>query len=221
MRFVSLFFLLSIAATAANAGAWSREKGQLFIATGGNFWLSSGAQLPVHYDPTLYAEFGATERVTLGLDLHTADAGRIGSAFFFAMFPIGDTEARDRYAAGFALGVRADAYHPPESLVRGQFSWGRGLQDGWLAIDASATYGSQDGAFRSKIDTTWGHNWSDRWTTILQLQLGQGFTDDIYAKVAPSIVYEWSDSMNIHLGYVHGLTGDRGSGLKLETWLTY
>jgi hypothetical protein len=57
--------------------------------------------------------------------------------------------------------------------------------------------------------------------TILQLQTGQGFTDDYYAKIAPSIVYEWSDKMNFQLGLVQGLTGDKGAGLKFETWLTY
>ena len=50
---------------------------------------------------------------------------------------------------------------------------------------------------------------------------GQGFTDDYYAKIAPSIVYEWSDKMNFQLGLVQGLTGDKGAGLKFETWLTY
>lgn len=221
MRFIATSFLLFCIAQNAQAAAWPREEGELFIAAGGNFLLSSGAQLPVHYDPTLYAEFGATERLTFGLDLHTADKGQIGTVFVFARFPLGDLDARDRFSAGISFGARADAYHPTETLLRGQLSWGRGIEDGWLAIDASATYGTADSTFRPKIDATWGQSWSDDWTTILQLQTGQGFTDDYYAKIAPSIVYKWSDKMNFQLGLVQGLTGDKGAGLKFETWLTY
>lgn len=206
---------------AASAGAWSRAEGELFIAAGGNFLLSEGARLPVHYDPTLYAEFGASERVTLGLDIHTADAGRIGSIFFFASFPIGDLESPNKYAANLSLGMRVDAFSEPETLLRGGVSWGRGLENGWLATDATATFGTKDDTFRPKIDFTWGHRWSDKWMTTLQLQTGQGFTNDYYAKIAPSLIYIYNEDINIHLGAVKGLTGDRGAGLKLETWLTY
>ena len=72
---LTLVFSLCFASL-ATAGAWPREKGTLFIAAGGNFLLSDGAQLPVHYDPTVYAEYGLTDRVTIGLDLYTADAGQ-------------------------------------------------------------------------------------------------------------------------------------------------
>lgn len=214
-----LFFLC--AAQTAFAGAWPREKGEIFIAAGGNFLLSEGAQLPVHYDPTLYAEYGASDRVTLGLDLHTADAGRIGTIFLFASFPLGDLEARDKFAASLAFGARADAQHPNETLLRGGLSWGRGLDDGWLAVDASATYGTNARTFRPKVDMTWGHQWGEKWMTSLQLQTGQGFTNDYYAKIAPSLIYIFNDRLKVHLGAVHALTGDRGSGLKLETWMKF
>ncbi len=220
MRIFAIFLFITCTST-ASAGAWSRAEGELFIAAGGNFLLSDGARLPVHYDPTVYAEYGASERVTLGLDLHTADAGRIGSVFVFASFPIGDMESQNKFAANLALGVRADANHAPEMLWRGGLSWGRGLKNGWLAIDASATYGTRDSTFRPKADATWGHRWSEDWMTTLQLQTGQGFTNDYYAKIAPSVIYNVSDNINIHLGAVKGLTGDRGAALKFETWLTF
>ena len=77
MKTAVLAVLLCLWGHAAVSGAWMRDKGSLFIAAGGNFWLSDGSQLPVHYDPTLYAEFGLTERLTLGLDLYTADKGQM------------------------------------------------------------------------------------------------------------------------------------------------
>lgn len=221
MRLISLLIVLVMANGPVFAGAWAREKDELFIAAGGNFLLSDGAQLPVHYDPTLYAEYGLSERLTLGLNLFTADAGRQGALFFFARFPIGDMNAPDKFAVSVSFGARVDANLLPEKALRGGISWGRGLENGWLAIDASATKGTVDTTFRPKLDASWGHKWSDRWTTIAQLQTGQGLTDDYYAKIAPSIIYEITPKINIHLGAVHAFTGDRGSALKFETWLTF
>ncbi len=221
MRALLLLLLLVFVPRDTLAGAWARDEGELFIAAGGNFLLSEGARLPVHYDPTLYAEYGLSERVTVGMDLHTADAGRIGTIFLFASFPIGDTAADNKFAASLALGSRMDTNRGAETLMRGGLSWGRGLANGWLAVDATATYSTHSGTFRPKIDATWGHRWNDRWRTMTQLQTGQGFTDDYYAKIALSVIYDFSDHVKLHLGSVHAMTGDKGSALRLETWLTF
>lgn len=221
MRSLWASLLFVCLAGLVQAGAWPREKGALFIAAGGNFWLSDGAQLPVHYDPTLYAEFGLTERLTLGLDLYTADKGQILSGFVFASVPIGDLEARNRYMISLAYGTRLDAREKTDVLLRGGFHWGRGLENGWLAIDASATYGINDPVWRPKADFTWGRNWSDRWTTTLQLQTGQGFTGDLYAKISPTVIWTMNDDLKFSLGGVQALTGDRGFALKAETWITF
>lgn len=221
MRLILIFLGLISIANLACAGAWPRDKGQLFIAAGGNFLLSDGAQLPVYYDPTVYAEYGLSERLTVGMYLYTADAGRVGSIFFFASFPIGDLQSQQKFAAILSLGARANTITETEALVRGGLSWGTGLENGWLSVDASATYGTDDNTFRPKIDATYGHRWTDKWTTSLQLQTGQGITNDYYAKIAPSVTYNLRENIKLHLGAVHALTGDRGSALKFETWLTF
>lgn len=220
MRFIFIIFL-TLTTHPAFAGAWAREKGQAFIASGGNLILSDGAQLPVHYDPTFYLEYGLSDLLTVGIDYHTADQGRIDTVFVFARFPLGDTNARDRYAASLAFGARIDEFNPLEKLVQGGVSWGRGLDHGWLSIDYSATYGDIDQVFRSKADFTWGYNFNDRWTTTLQLQTGEGFNDDLYAKISPSILYQVNDRYRIGLGAVQALTGDNGSALKIDVWTTY
>jgi len=221
IRYICISIWLLVAANTAIAGAWPRERGQLFIAAGGNFLLSEQAQLPVHYDPTLYLEYGLTDKVSAGLDLHTADAGRIGSVYVFASFPLGDTQAQQKLAGSLAFGAQMKPDIDTETLMRGGLSWGLGLQNGWLAVDASATYGTIDRIFRPKMDATFGHNWSQNWTTSLQLQTGQGTTNDYYAKIAPSVTYKFRDNLNVHLGAVHALTGDRGSAMKAETWITF
>lgn len=220
MWFIISFFVL-FCANPVFAGAWAREKGQFFTASGGNFLLSDGAQLPVHYDPTFYLEYGLSDLLTVGLDYHTADQGRIDTGFIFARFPLGDTTQRDKIAVSLAYGARVDEFNPMEMLMRGGLSWGRGLDSGWLAIDYTATYGDIDKVFRSKADFTWGYNLNDRWTTTLQLQTGEGFNDDVYAKISPSVLFTVNDTYRVALGAVQGLTGDRGSALKVDLWTTF
>lgn len=221
MRLIVMTFCLLAAAGPVFGGAWAREKGQIFIASGGNFLLSDGASLPVHYDPTFYLEYGLSPLLTVGLDYHTADRGRIDTGFVFARFPLGETTGRDRFAASLAFGARVDEFGPLENLMRGGISWGRGLERGWLSVDYNATYGDIDQVFRSKADFTWGHNLSDRWTSSLQFQTGEGFDEDIYTKVNPSIIFQISEKHQVSLGAVHALTGDGGSALKLDLWSTY
>lgn len=220
MRFVIALLSAVLCAAPLSAGPWAREQGQIFTATGGNFLLSDGAQLPVNYDPTFYGEYGLNGTVTIGLDYHTADLGRIQAAVFFASFPLGKPVGRDVFSGQIGLGGRVDPLNPVEYLTRGGVSWGRGLDAGWLAVDASATYGNIDQVWRPKADFTWGHHLTDRWTVMAQLQTGQGYDDDTYAKVNPAVIFHINDRYSISVGAVHALTGDRGSALKLDLWTT-
>lgn len=221
MRLLGLICVCVVLGSAAQGGAWGREKGHGFVSTGANFLLSDGAELPVHYDPTTYAEYGLTDLVTVGLDYHTADKGQIHTGFVFAQFPLGDTNDIHRYSASLAFGARVDAVNPVETLLKSGVSWGRGLDRGWTSIDASATYGTIDQTFRPKVDFTWGRHLNDRWTTTVQLQTGQGYSDDYYAKINPSISFGINDRYRISLGAIRGLTGDEGTALKLDLWSTY
>ena len=212
---------LLLAPLDAMAGPWPRDEGQLFIAAGGNFLLSDGAELPVHYDPTLYAEFGLRPRLTLGTDLYTADKGRIASAFVFVAIDVAPDGAKLRRMTGLGLGYRQNPDGSEEALIRPSLSLGQGLPRGWLAFDGSATWGASDRTWRPKADFTWGRSWTDRLTTTFQIQTGTGFSGDHYAKISPTLVWEVSPVVKLNLGAVQALTGDRGSALKLETWLTF
>ncbi|MBS1304035.1 hypothetical protein [Loktanella sp. SALINAS62] len=206
---------------AVAAGPWARQQDQTFIAIGGNFLLSEGAELPVHYDPTLYVEYGLRPELTLGFDFHSANKGDILSGFTFARIPLGDPENALKTAAALGVGFRRNSDTTEELLIRPGFSLGQSLPSGWLAFDGTVTYGAIDSKWRPKADFTWGQSWSPRWTTTFQVQTGMGFSDDHYAKVSPTMIYTANDRFKINFGAVRGLTGDKGSALKLETWITY
>lgn len=218
---ILLIAMLSLSPIAAGAGSWARDEGTLFIAAGGNFLLSDGAELPVHYDPTVYAEYGLTKRVTLGLDVYTADKGRIASAFGFAAVPVGSITGANRAMVSLGYGYRLNPDTTTEALMRLGLSLGRGMDRGWLSADMSATIGMLDTTWRPKADFTYGHIWSDRWATTMQLQTGIGYYDDEYVKLSPTIIYTFTDKIKVNLGAVKALSGDGGSALKLETWLTF
>jgi len=221
MRLLVAVICLLVAPQAVFAGAWAREEGQLFLSTGGNFLLSDGAQLPVHYDPTVYLEYGLTDVLTIGVDYHTADQGRINTGLVFARFPLGETTGPTRFAASIGYGARVVEFNPRENLLQGVLFWGRGYHAGWFAIDYTATRGDITEMFRSKTDFTWGHHLSDRWTTTLQLQTGEGFSGDFYAKINPAVIWTINENHRVSLGAVQALTGDEGSALKLNIWSTF
>ena len=53
------------------------------------------------------------------------------------------------------------------------------------------------------------------------MQVGTGLEGDFYAKLSPSIGYSLSETIDLRMGLTHALTGDRGSGLLVETWIRF
>ncbi len=216
-RFAALWFL---SAAAAHAGAWPREEGGVFSSFGGNVALFGAAARPVYYDPTVYLEYGLTERLTLGLDGYTADRGDAGSMLVFARYALDDGSGTHRFATSLGIGYTLLPTGSLDETVRIGLHWGRGLEDGWLAVDATATV-LRDNDTQIKIDSTWGQALNERFTSVLNVEAGLGLSGDFYAKVTPSIVFEVSPVISVRAGFVQALTGDRGGGLLLQAWVEF
>lgn len=212
---------MTVQAGAAEAGAWPREKGAIFLSFGGNAALFDGATRPVHYDPTLYLEYGLTDRLTVGFDGYTSDATAVVNGFVFLRFPVGSTEGRSRLAFSVAGGASEIPGLELETTGRLGLHWGYGLDRGWLAVDATTVLGLAVGEREGKVEATWGSVLSDRWTGLLQLQGGIGFSGDTYAKVTPSILVDLTETTHLRAGLVQALTGDMGSALTVELWMEF
>jgi hypothetical protein len=207
----------------AEAGAWPRDEGEVFLSFGGNIALFGEAVRPVHYDPTVYVEYGLTPQVTLGFDGHTADAGAALSGFAFLRLAIAPDTGAASGVMAISGAVGVTQVPDGEVLPTGRIGlhWGMGLAKGWIAVDATALQTFEGTLPQTKVDASWGYRFADRWTGVLSAQAGTGLDGDFYAKVAPSIIYSLSDRISLRVGSVHALTGDEGTGLTVETWWTF
>lgn len=218
MRVLLLIIAFAGLATTAQGGAWAREKGALFIALGANLWVHDSAERGLYHDPTLYVEYGLSDRVTVGADYFATAFDSVDAGFIFAQTPLGDVTANNKWAVQLGYGLRTDYVTDLDTLWRGGVSWGRGLPSGWLAIDASAIYSQTDQVWRQKIDYTWGHHFSDRWSGMFQVQTGRSFDDQDFAKLAPAVIWRWSDTLRVSLGGVQEIIDSDAAAIRVSIW---
>lgn len=231
IRVLALLVLL-ILPVPAQAGAWLREKGAIFLS-----WSNS---IPEHAnsiyetDMSLYAEYGLTKHLTVGFDGYLGGAGTKPEAYLFMRFPIGNPKRPAKMALTFGVGYKE--FPNPWGTVSKQtrtklgFSWGRGLKKGWLAFDASASIlqqtslvvPGQDGTNYS-ADFTWGQKPWERWMFIWQVQSGKTTNGPFFAKFTPSVVWAFGEKRNnnIEVGLIKGLTGSDVQSVKLGFWKSF
>lgn len=205
-------------AAPAEAGPWLRAKGEGFLAFGANIALTEDARRPVHYDPTLYLDYGISDRLSLGLEAYVANGSDERTATVFATLPV--SRAPDApVSASFGLGWRAiDARKNEDALLHFGVGGGRGLMGGWLTAESALVRSLGTATTEAKLDLTWGRELSDAVDGVLQLQTGRGTWGDAYAKLAPSLVWSATGSIQLEMGLVQALTGDGGTGVRLSTW---
>ncbi len=221
----TLLLPLALAATQpAAAGPWLRGEGDVFLSFGATILPPEAGGGSPRPDPALYAEWGATERLTLVFSAFSGDGGRDVQAEILAVIapplpvPAGDALS---VAGGVAL-RRVEARGPDtEPLILAAIAWGRGLERGWLSAEARITVSGEDGGAEGKIDLTWGRHFGDRWSGYLQVTAGTGYSGDPYAKVAPTAILRLSERARVTAGIVQELTGDAETAVSLGTWIEF
>lgn len=215
----------------AQAGAWPRETGGVFIALSQS--LSSGTpallapDLSFRSSTALYAEYGWSERLTLGVDgaYGWGPEADLWTGLAFARWALGVTAAGDRFAVDFGLGRRIDDIDGSDTRVRLGFAWGRGFESGWgqgwMGIESSAERLLPASDMIYKADLTVGVKPDDRWMAILQLQSGLYPRADPLVRLAPSVVRRFGEHLHGQLGFEATVTGERSYGVKFGTWLSF
>ncbi len=210
---IFLAVLILIATTApAPSGAWLREPGTALLT----FSRTADQQGNTH--DSLFAEFGLTPRLTLGLDAGMARNGD-WTAVGFLRRPLGRTDRPTHLA--WEMGLGRDR---TQTIIRSGLSVGRGFNSrwgsGWAAIDTVADFGISTFRTDYKADLTLGWH-RDRAMLIMQMQAGDPAFGTPYAKFAPSYVRPLGKRMKLELGLSLGLVNDDTRGAKLGIWLEF
>ncbi|MGR3520942.1 MAG: hypothetical protein ACU0EF_12785, partial [Roseovarius sp.] len=196
---------------------WPRAEGEGFLSAAGT--VEGPDQFGLYRQSfSLYAEYGATERLTFGVDLG-GDAGRMSKAIAFLRWPLGDGERPLRFALELG-GGQVDE----ETALRPGLSVGRGItigqRQGWLNADTRAIL-FDGGTTAFETDLTAGLSLGDRVKALVQLQAGVPAQGRDYLRLAPSVVYEVRPGTQIEFGLTEPISGGGERGFKLGLWRTF
>jgi len=213
-RLILALIALPWLAVMVQAGAWPREKGEGFLSFSSQFAERDETGIN-RQSFAAYAEYGATGRLTLGLDL-SGDALRMSKAIAFARWPLGRAGRPRKLAVELGAGQVEG-----EAALRPGLSLGRGVRlgarQGWLAADTRAILFSGGGA-AFETDLTAGLALGPRLLGIVQLQAGAPESGRDYLHLSPSLVYEMRPGAQIELGVLAPLSGGGERELKLGLW---
>lgn len=213
-----ILIVLIFLAGQAQAGAWMREPGDVFISPTYTTEEVRGRSKENTY-AGIYAEWGVTPSLTLGADLGTPGSGD-PTGVFFARIPLVETPQGIRAAAEIGIGVR-DGPGSSKGFLRPSLSLGYGFGsrygNGWLALDLQTEI-DRDSAFRNyKADLTLGMSFTSHIKAMLQLH-HESLDGVEQNTLVPSIVWRTRDRQHVQLGLLFGRGGRRAKGLKVSLW---
>ncbi len=224
MRLILAVLVLTLAPAAAAAGAWPREVGTAFVSL--SYTLSDDMGRPgvdAEGYTALYAEYGATPRLTFGIDAGKADNGEY-TAILFARHAL-DWELFGGKTALQGGAGAAEFGGDSDTLLELGAAWGKGLETrfggGWLGIDTKLHYFTDTEDIATKVDVTLGIKPNDRTMVILQLQAADYPGSDPSLALVPSIVRKVGKRNYFELGLDVGVANDSTAGVKLGTWLEF
>ncbi|MFV0243689.1 MAG: hypothetical protein ACK5IB_01530 [Qingshengfaniella sp.] len=228
-------------ATPGAAGAWLRETGRAFVSLSYEVTTPRAAlsQEALAYDSTpplyrytsVWAEYGLTDWLTLGLDAGRDEGPDTWTGVIFARLPLMAEGRFGLMAAELGIGQRRyiaagpyDLYdsHDTEQILRLGLSWGKAFawprQGGWLAMDTQTDFRQTTDGQPRKLDLTFGLRGSETITGILQLQTGDYPRSRAYAKLLTSVVYDLPWGLALETGALFGLREDNRVGMKTSLW---
>lgn len=217
------FFLCAAAlflfAVQANAGAWPRGKGKVFVAFNGSFTWPNGRafEYPDIYGGG-YAEVGLGKRLTLGLDLGSPDYTRSSrlKAVGFLRYSLSAPDAAHQFSVDLGAGN-----YQGDPVVRLGASYGKGLalfsKSGWISMDANMLINPSSRDTTSAIDATLGVN-LEHGKLMGLLSMHRSATGTDTYKFTPSYARKLSDKRHIEIGVTFDVKGRSDPALKLGIW---
>ncbi len=217
-RLALLSSVLFLLCNPAWSGAWLREKGKTFTATSVSVFKDGP---DFDYKTSLYSEWGAREKLTLGVDVE-GNRDLYGHAFVFARVPIADIGPPGRFATELGVGVHhRDTETWP--LYKLALAYGRGFESrwgyGWLAIDTALEYRDEDALIR-KLDLTTGLSADRRLNPLLQIETSYVPDRPFYWSARPWLMYRTKSGKTTWIFGVERNSVQQDFGLKFALWLS-
>lgn len=203
----------------ANAGAWPRGKGKVFLSASGSLTWPKGRALeyPDIYGST-YAELGLGARLTLGLDLGSSDATRPDrlKAVGFVRYTLTSAQSRHQFALDLGAGKNLG-----QNTIRLGASYGTGLQllghSGWLSVDAHMLRETASGALTQTFDATLGLN-TQRGKLMALFSAHRAAQGQSTLSLTPSYAHKLNDKSHLEIGLTFDLRAGPDPALKLGVW---
>ncbi len=211
-------------AVSAQAGAWPREAGQVFIA------LSVD-----HVRAQLYAEYGMKGDWTMGVEVSLPRGRRLPDVSSFVQHPVWRGSGGAILSAGLAMEQRethAASSWPilkgeVEIAVRAGLFWGKGFQTGWgsgwatvdLQVERLITSDWLGEGLAYKLDAGIGLKPTDRLMLIAQAQVWRrGGTQRLRLETSAG----WAmGNTHLVLSPSVGVIGPKDPRLKLGLWVEF
>lgn len=220
---------------AAQAGAWARAPGEVFLSFSSNLQadadtLASGLADASRYD-SLYLEVGLGRRLTFGAEYGQGEFTR--EAMAFLRYTLTRPEAGWQVAVDLGAGRREVDQLGERDLLRAGLSlghgfardapgwpgWsGRGRAEGWMALDAVAVQDTTLDTMRWKAEATLGLTLATGHALMLQLLAEEWPGNDVSYGINPSVVFRLGDRSNVELGMRATFAGQEAYGLELGIW---
>ena len=218
---ICLILLFVLTSFPVHAGAWMREKGKVFGSTsysyGQNFETGD-----IETMSTWFAEYGVGNRFNIGTSGWTNSLE--GAGFLFTRLALSKPNAKRPMAVDLGLGFHFDSLGQKTPITRLGFSIGQGLETkwgpGWMQLE-TAVEKRKARARTLKADLTFGVSPNAKATWIMEIQTqkaGAGLTN---VTLAPSYVRKITKKSSVVLGIDHKIRGQRVSGLRFGTWLSF
>ena len=219
-RFLFAVWICIALSGSAAAGAWLREKGRGFLSLSATGYRIDGQ---VELEKALYAEWGAFDRLTMGLDINDK-AGITGHALVFARHPIRDFGAYGRLAAEFGLGGH-HWQNDWSAMYKATLSYGKeiktGWGHGWIALDAAyeRRMGSPEPAY--KLDFTAGLSSERLFDPLLQIETTRIPGGPLYWTVRPSVMITGKENVTWLIGLERKSAIPGTIGLRFSLWRNF
>ncbi|WP_254447902.1 hypothetical protein [Ruegeria arenilitoris] len=211
--------LIVMLGTPVWGGAWLREKGSVFSAASVTGFKE--ADNIFHYKTSLYAEWGAFPKLTIGLDAEEHQY-LYGHALIFARFPIADFGSTGRLAGEIGVGVHHRQFQS-WALYKTTLSYGKNIKtkfgNGWVAVDTALEFRTHE-ALIHKLDFTAGLSSKRRLNPLFQIETSYTSNQPIFWSARPSVIYRPRTGKTKWIIGIERNSYQDSTGFKISLWNT-